>query len=157
MRFPAEQRRPLSETRGSAGGTLLIYVMPQRQWISTALVRKSEAINRHTTVVINRLYSHHKVTDKTGMDRADSFTGVSKENLTSSWWLSWKDKKEYRESFNSWMKAYITEKLVNGCWGWLILFQIDTIVGIFSTQGGDVPGKNRLKTSRETTRNEIKC
>lgn len=27
----AEPSRPLSETRGSAGETLLIYVMPQRQ------------------------------------------------------------------------------------------------------------------------------
>ncbi len=41
------------------------------------------------------------------------------------------------------MKAYITEKLVNGCWSRLILFEIDTIGGIFSTQGGD------LKCTRE--------
>lgn len=42
------------------------------------------------------------------------------------------------ESFNSQMKAYITENLVNGCSGRLILFHIDIIVGIFSTQGSDL-------------------
>lgn len=99
-------------------------------------------INRHTTVVFNWLYSHHKVTDKTGMERADSFTG-QKTEFINSWWLTWKAKKEYMKSFNSQMKAYITEKLVNGCWSRLILFQIDTIGGIFSTQGGD------LKCARE--------
>lgn len=35
-------------------------------------------------------------------------------------------------------KEYITENLVNGCWGRIILFQTDAIVGILSTQSADL-------------------
>lgn len=42
-------------------------------------------------------------------------------------------------------KEYITENLVNGCWGRIILFQTDAIVGILSTQSAiwNESGKSR--------------
>lgn len=145
---PTKDRGPPSETRGSTGETLLIYVMPQGRWMSNALVRKSEVVNRRAFLLLS----------------STAYTVTTRSQIRLLWTVYRRKKNWVWPTVNDWVERtemnkckalipkwkHIKENLVNGCWGWLILFQIDLIfphraVILKCTRDGQADNLNEMK------------